>query len=77
MVSGEGLVFGKRNDRKSKLLLPSFSLLPLPLPARYIFAMYADSINYRTVVVALKIYEPRYLHRFQRVSKYFFFCHAF
>lgn len=30
-----------------------------------------DSINYETVV-ALKIYEPRYLHRFQRVSKYFF-----
>lgn len=69
VVSGEGLVFRKRNDRKSKLLRPSFSLLPLL--ARYIFAMYADSINYGTVV-ALKIYEPKYLHRFQRVSKYLF-----
>lgn len=39
--------------------------------------MYADSINYGTVVVALKIYEPRYLHRFQRVSKYFFFATHF
>lgn len=29
MVSGEGLVFRKRNDRKSKLLRPFLSLLPL------------------------------------------------
>lgn len=35
-----------------------------------------DSINYGTVV-ALKIYEPRYLHRFQRVPKYFFFATRF